>query len=292
MQETQEKQIRFPGWKYAQEEEMPTHSSILAWGTPWAEKPTGLYSPRGCKESDKTEHACTGQQVLVEGGKETIRVPRGSPCLQASSWSWNSNQNLLSPTPMRDLEPQEEQYVTQLAGEALSDWNGLSGEWKPRKAAVSLYPHLCWHRAQCLLSKQVRRGARRRLSLVAAPPAEGTFTQHIPWVQWVPCHSSPIALLMKLHPFSSQWPLFSGGRHPGRVSGDRSQTRTLIPLVKNWASSGDALEAAFAMEREGQERAIMPENMRPGAAQKWTSKWRKHQLPHTALESCLQKVKF
>ena len=87
MQETQEKQIRFPGWKYAQEEEMPTHSSILAWGTPWAEKPTGLYSPRGCKESDKTEHACTGQQVLVEGGKETIRVPRGSPCLQASSWS-------------------------------------------------------------------------------------------------------------------------------------------------------------------------------------------------------------
>ena len=33
------------------EEEMTTHSSILAWEISWTEKPGG-YSPKGLKESD------------------------------------------------------------------------------------------------------------------------------------------------------------------------------------------------------------------------------------------------
>ena len=33
-------------------EETGTHSIILAWRIPWTEKPGGLYSPWGCKESD------------------------------------------------------------------------------------------------------------------------------------------------------------------------------------------------------------------------------------------------
>ena len=33
-----------PGWEDPLEEEMPTHSSILAWKIPWAEEPGG-YSP-------------------------------------------------------------------------------------------------------------------------------------------------------------------------------------------------------------------------------------------------------
>ena len=37
------------------EKEMETHSSILAWRIPWTEKPGGLYSPWGLKESDMTE---------------------------------------------------------------------------------------------------------------------------------------------------------------------------------------------------------------------------------------------
>ena len=37
------------------EEGMETHSSILAWGIPRTEEPGGLYSPWGCKESDRTE---------------------------------------------------------------------------------------------------------------------------------------------------------------------------------------------------------------------------------------------
>ena len=50
----QEIQVQVPGWKDPLEEEMATHSSILAWKIPWTEEPGG-YSPQGSKESDKTE---------------------------------------------------------------------------------------------------------------------------------------------------------------------------------------------------------------------------------------------
>jgi len=41
-QETQEMQVQSLDWEYSLEEEMATHSSILAWKTPWTEKPGGL----------------------------------------------------------------------------------------------------------------------------------------------------------------------------------------------------------------------------------------------------------
>ena len=37
------------------EEEMATHSSLLAWRIPWAEEPGRLHSQWGHKESDMTE---------------------------------------------------------------------------------------------------------------------------------------------------------------------------------------------------------------------------------------------
>ena len=40
----QETQVRFLGQEYPLEEEMPTHSSILAWEIPWTEEPGGLQS--------------------------------------------------------------------------------------------------------------------------------------------------------------------------------------------------------------------------------------------------------
>ena len=43
-----------PGLGGSLEEEMATHSSILAWKVPWTEEPGG-YSPCGHKESDTTE---------------------------------------------------------------------------------------------------------------------------------------------------------------------------------------------------------------------------------------------
>ena len=54
MQETQETQIGSLGLEVPLQEEMATHSSILAWKMPWTEKPGRLQS-MGLKESDSTE---------------------------------------------------------------------------------------------------------------------------------------------------------------------------------------------------------------------------------------------
>ena len=43
-QETQEMWVRSLGWEDPLEEEMATHSSILAWRIPWMEEPGGLQS--------------------------------------------------------------------------------------------------------------------------------------------------------------------------------------------------------------------------------------------------------
>ena len=48
----QEMQVWSLGQEYPLEEEMATHSSILAWEIPRTEEPGG-FSPQGCKESDK-----------------------------------------------------------------------------------------------------------------------------------------------------------------------------------------------------------------------------------------------
>ena len=42
MQETQETRVQSLGWEDPLEEEMATHSSILAWKIPWAQEPSGL----------------------------------------------------------------------------------------------------------------------------------------------------------------------------------------------------------------------------------------------------------
>ena len=54
MRESQEMQVRFLGWDDPIEEEMATHSSILAWRIPRTEGPGGLQST-GSQKSDTTE---------------------------------------------------------------------------------------------------------------------------------------------------------------------------------------------------------------------------------------------
>ena len=44
MQETQETWVQFLGWEDPLETKMATHSSILAWKSPWTEKPGRLES--------------------------------------------------------------------------------------------------------------------------------------------------------------------------------------------------------------------------------------------------------
>ena len=47
-------QVRFLGQEDPLEEDMATHSSILAWRTPWTEESGGPHSPWGRKELDTT----------------------------------------------------------------------------------------------------------------------------------------------------------------------------------------------------------------------------------------------
>ena len=58
MQETQERRVLSLGGEDPLEEEMATHSSILALEIPWTEEPGGL-RPCGHKELDTTERART-----------------------------------------------------------------------------------------------------------------------------------------------------------------------------------------------------------------------------------------
>ena len=58
MKETQEIRVLSLGQEDPLEEEMATHSRILAWKIPWTEEPGGLQSMGG-KESDKTMHTHT-----------------------------------------------------------------------------------------------------------------------------------------------------------------------------------------------------------------------------------------
>ena len=45
----QKTQVPPLGQEYPLEEGMATHSSILAWGIPWTEEPSGLLSPWGLR---------------------------------------------------------------------------------------------------------------------------------------------------------------------------------------------------------------------------------------------------
>ena len=58
VQEMQESWVQSLGCEDSVEEEMETHSSILAWKIPWTEEPAG-YSPWGRKEWDMTEQLNT-----------------------------------------------------------------------------------------------------------------------------------------------------------------------------------------------------------------------------------------
>ena len=53
-----ETRVQSLGWEDPLEKEIATHSSILAWRTPWTEEPGGL-QPMGLQESDMTEYTTT-----------------------------------------------------------------------------------------------------------------------------------------------------------------------------------------------------------------------------------------
>ena len=70
-------QVRSLGWEVPLEKEMATHSSILAWKSPWTEEPLG-YSPWGHKELDTVEQLhFTSLPVLLPGKSRGLRSLAG-----------------------------------------------------------------------------------------------------------------------------------------------------------------------------------------------------------------------
>ena len=61
MQETQEMWVRSLGWEDPLEEEMATHSSIVAWKFPWMEEPGGLQS----MGSQRVRHNLASEHIFA-----------------------------------------------------------------------------------------------------------------------------------------------------------------------------------------------------------------------------------
>ena len=89
----QETQVQSLGWKDRLQKEMATHSNILEWRIPWAEEPGSLHSPRGLKESDRTEQLSFPLHINIFKSKLTVIIkfflntafPLGSEARQGSS---------------------------------------------------------------------------------------------------------------------------------------------------------------------------------------------------------------
>ena len=69
--------VRFLGWEDPLEEEMATHSSILAWRIPWTEEPGGLQS-LGSQSWTRLKSLRTLQLKMIQSGKYFPRINFGS----------------------------------------------------------------------------------------------------------------------------------------------------------------------------------------------------------------------
>ena len=65
MQETQKMCVQSLSWEDLLEEEIATHSSILAWRIPWTEKPDGLQSM--ASQERETQLSTHASHLLLQG---------------------------------------------------------------------------------------------------------------------------------------------------------------------------------------------------------------------------------
>ena len=75
----QETQVQSLDWQDPLEEEMATHSSILAWEIPWTEKPGRLQS-MGVSESDTTKATEHTPTHVPSGSFSMSFIPSASIC--------------------------------------------------------------------------------------------------------------------------------------------------------------------------------------------------------------------
>ena len=67
MQEPQEMKVLSLGWKDPLEEEVATHSSILAWRVSWTEEPGGLQPMGSAKSRIQWKQLCTHKVFFFVG---------------------------------------------------------------------------------------------------------------------------------------------------------------------------------------------------------------------------------
>ena len=94
MQETQEVWVLSPGQVGPLEEEMTTHSSILAWKIPWTKEPGGLQSMGSQRvgQNWETEHSCSRRGKANTENQEKV-----------FSKSWFASQFILGPSEVLNL---------------------------------------------------------------------------------------------------------------------------------------------------------------------------------------------
>ena len=98
--------VRSLGWEDPLEQEMATHSSILAWRIPWTEE----HSPWGLQESDTTWHSTAHRTQRTMTGH---RVKEGGPLLLPESFlTFTRSQSRHCSQPPRELNPNLVAYPT------------------------------------------------------------------------------------------------------------------------------------------------------------------------------------
>ena len=66
IQESQDMQVRPPGWEDPLEQEMATHFSILARRTPWTEEPGGLQSKGLQSQTQLSSHTLKYKELCLQ----------------------------------------------------------------------------------------------------------------------------------------------------------------------------------------------------------------------------------
>ena len=122
VQETQEMRVRSLGWEDPMEEEMATHSSMLAWGIPWTEEPGGL-------------QATGSQRVGHDWATSTTTMGTARP---APSARWYGRQPSVQQEALERGFPEQRER---------GNWEDQSFSWKLRTSQGSHPDHATspWH---------------------------------------------------------------------------------------------------------------------------------------------------
>ena len=164
-------QVRSLGSEDPLEEEMATHSSILAWNIPQPEDPGDVYSPQGWKKSDVTEHIndiCPRASSILRLFPFCLTGMRFQ-CLQIQQPSCDHRKNLLAKT---GGDKEEKAELWQNLEAAIG-----SGLLLVTEAGSFCLTHSkldCWDSEVCSKKRVYSQGSQaRKQEEVSDPPSQG-----------------------------------------------------------------------------------------------------------------------